>query len=373
MTILAVGLAPRSDAEVCGPGCREDRCVELDNQAGAECSASESMNTGTHYCYPLPPQQDKCFANTTNSQCNPLTGAKPSGRVWRCPFGVPLAAGAAGVDLPSGHSLSWVMQANCAGTSTMDEQPCDSMSGNTKRYCMRAYRKYSPGYIVIGPSKLMENQNGRTITQFAHTGQNFYVGGLSIWQFTPGSGELGTTPTMKVADCSSVWCRFEMCVSAPSQALLTNFQDITLEYYITQVGIESPKSGTNNFFLGDIDPQYAGSMCSEAQRMSMWYHENCTGAEGFQYATSAMTAVFDSNALGTFIGPAVEVEGNVGPPPPPPIPTLNRGGIGSGKFRTSLGPVRSHLVESLLRPHLFAGSVPAGPTNGHALLGLPTP
>ncbi len=301
----------------------EARCTEL----GANCIASEPMNTPT-------------FTSSVggDSSCTPglsesvdfddSTGAKELGHVLHGCGGVRMvpATGDAAVPNSSGpitHVMKLVPSTDTNGATWMAKSLA---SGGYKRACMRVYRKHSSpfaGFNACGAHKIQEMWwGGATTLQTTDYGGRIGIAALGSIQegnygslctgdgtpyqccFGPGDGcygqELRGNARVYVSNCTSNWCRFEMCVSA---ADLNTGTGISVDGVIRQVGVASP-------IIQTTPPFFTGNGAGGGLQLQILndYRQSCTTGTDYTYSTHGMVAAWTTDT-GQTIGAACEVEG----------------------------------------------------------------
>jgi hypothetical protein len=217
--------------------------------------------------------------------------------------------------------LQWVQRINPSSKNEMVW--LTSADTTSRRLCMRVYRRFTANHVT-SPSQCESNKQqefAMTAIQHSNLGGSFFLwaGGMSS---PPSGNELSTTGArMGPRECSSAWCRQEICISATSPDNLWNAQGITLEGYVTQVGVANPlRMNYTRTFVGN---RQGGSFRGTEFYPVSGYRgiNNCSSSSadsaGYSYISHSMIAAWTTDA-GQFIGAASEVEGGGTTPPPPP-------------------------------------------------------
>jgi hypothetical protein len=317
----------------------EARCKELEALPGVSCPAADDFDTTV---MGLSGNHDGATANPGNS-----TGAPSFGSAWQFYAGAqPVAVPE--VNMPAGNTVTTVWEANRPAASNMtfafNLDADQFIAPDTRRIAVRHYFRLTPDFFNnnhLG-GKFMEmtfssSPNGAYQIQMGSNGS----GAGSVYSFAAPSGWGGAFPainipavdnSLKLPDCLDHWVRQEIALSGP---FATGAGSFTVEGYAECLGgpnrgkrktwgptsLGRPPSGWNT-------AAYAGNFrlingARDHICMSGGAIVGCT-PQGVRQESHAMVATWTSDALGQFIGPAVEVEGGVEggnpaqtPPPPP--------------------------------------------------------
>ena len=295
-------------------GPAELRCVEL----GESCVASEPMNTN-NYQVNCSGQADIDFADSEGPGSKEMTRA-----YTRCDRQSAVSTSVSDVGLPSGTSqIDWVMRVDPDGANNVAHAGSSVPSGN-RRLCQRVYRKFSPnyrGFIGCGANKQQEFWSSQSTIIQLSDGRGT-TGSIGLWAgaMTWGGSWLPSSGSISHTDCDNNWCRQEICISSGQD--IRDLRNVSLEGYITQVGVPNPKRIEYSKTL--VGNDRLGGTLGE-----LWtttgYRESCSGSSaaevGHHYVSHAMIAAWSTDS-GQFVGAAPEVEGDggVNPTPPSPVP-----------------------------------------------------
>lgn len=302
-----------------GGGSAELRCIEL----GSSCGASEPMNTAS-----FTTSTGGACADGVNANFSDSSGSTELGNsAWTNCGGLSMVPASGDAGLPSGATASYVAKLSPVSASGR-EMAVSGVPAGTQRHCTRVYTRFSTafrGFSGCGANKITEFWGGGiTKIQLSEAGGEFnlWAGGMSSppnhsssplctgddtpYRCCNGNGFgcedvlYSTGNDVFPSDCTNNWCRVEMCVSG---ADVESGNGLTLEGYVTQVGVASPKridfTATN---VGNM----AGSFTETWVRTG--YRETCSSGSDYFYMSHGMTANWPTNS-GQTIGAACEVEG----------------------------------------------------------------
>ena len=312
----------------------EARCKELEALPGISCPAADDYDTTS---MGLSGNCDGCTANPGNS-----TGAPSFGNAWQFYSNAqPVAVDE--VNMPPGNTVSKVWEANPPSAANMtfafNLDADDFVVGNgTRRICARHYFRLTNGWFSnnhIG-GKFMEMTFSGSPTGVGHAyqiqmGSNGSGTATSDYSWAAPSGWGGAYPatnipvaddSLELDDCLDHWVRQEMCISGPFD---TGAGDFIVEGYAKCLG--GPSAGVQHVWqrtnLGRPPSGWNTSAYGGNFRVINGARDHLCSpgpCQGVRQESHAMLATWTSEALGQFIGPAVEVEGGNPAPPPPRRP-----------------------------------------------------
>lgn len=327
--VKLVGGVKSIPAQVLAGGPVEAKCTQF----GANCLMSEPLNTNVYQPVDVTgqaPGQERACAQYTPPGGQTVwpdidfgdsegSGRKEATRALiDCRANTPIATsgGPADVSLPAASSgINYVMYSNASTNITIDSH----FGTGNKRICGRQYLKFSTDYVysnVCAADKLMETwQVAGTSIQMVEWENNH---DFQMWAgpWTNPISNSWFSPRMSATLCVSNWCRLEMCIST-TDSDVRNGTNITVEGYVTQVGVASPESRYQSNFLGNSN--FCDPTCHTSSLAEFWTYVTyrndiqgqCRGdvsSYGHRYESLLMTAGWTTNS-GQTIGCASEMEG----------------------------------------------------------------
>jgi hypothetical protein len=321
---------------------QEQRC----NQLGSVCQCSERLDTNTFSWDNTPNSSEDVNPTDTNSkECRggkSITVGEQNGNSSQITYLVPTAE----TGMPAGNTVNYVWRWN-RGQGYILGATTNTIQSSTKRMCYRQYIRMSPTYdggdIRTDPSS--PNCDGGKFAQFwwtlDHGGYQVQMGsggcagrncefflGVPDWNAQP-AHNMDFTGSLKYSDCYGQWCRLEMCVSGDFNG---NTGSFFLEGYAVRLSDGKQKTWPRyNMGPGDPANGHPGLTLANGWIVNGFrgdgndpltctngIPQDATNRGAWRDISYLMHAEWPVDVPGTFIGPAVEVEGGSGAPPPPP-------------------------------------------------------